>query len=142
MKHAIHTAYISPKILLGKNNHQTMRYWGECMPLINFFRGYHLLLTTFAWRSSTTGGTIFTLFFVSKRFSLFLVHPPSLPYKKSQTKSVLCVIEHRCVCSYSRLYHLHEYKLCLFARTCIIPPSRSRGRSHWQCCCLSFGDPL
>ena len=44
-------------------------------------------------------------------------------YAISQTKSVL-VIEHQRVCSYSYLYHLHEYKLCRCSRTRILPPSR------------------
>ena len=55
-----------------------------------------------------------------KNISCFLVHPP---HAISQTKSV-CVIEHPCVCSYSYLYYLHEYKLCRCARTRTIPPLR------------------
>ena len=58
----------------------------------------------------------------------------------SQTKSVLRVIEHRWVWSYSYVTILlaREYKPCRFARTCVIPPSRPRGRSHSQCCCVAF----
>ena len=73
-----HTAYISPKSLLGEKTHQTMRYRDECMPLTGFFHGYCLLATTFAWRSLTIRGTIiFSLVFcVENVFPVFLYTLP------------------------------------------------------------------
>ena len=79
-------------------------------------------------------------FLCRKRIACFLVHPPPMPYNNSQTESMLCVTEHRCVCSYSYVPILlaRDCKLCQLARTCIIPPSRLRRRSHSQCCCVAF----
>ena len=65
-------------------------------------------------------------------------------YNMSQTKSILCVIEHRCawsVLSYSYVPVLvctSEHKTCLSVRTCKIPPSKPRGRSYSQRCCVIF----
>ena len=88
-----------------------MRYRDECMPLVSSVDTVYML-TTFAWRSLTTGGrTISPLFFVSKIDSLFLVHHPPLRYNKSQTKIMYVDVieEHRCVCSYSYVpILLHE----------------------------------
>ena len=103
-----------------------MRYRDECMPLTSFFRGYCLLTTTFAWRSLTTGGTIIfpLVFCVENAFPVFWYTLPPC-HKICQTQSMLCVIEHRCVWSYSYAPILlaREYKPCRFARTCIMPPT-------------------
>ena len=92
----------------------------------HWFLPWIMSTSTLAWRS-LTGGMIFPL--VSKIYALFLAHPPPMPYDKSQTKSMLCAIEHRCVCSYSYVPILltREYKPCRFARPCIIQPSRPPG---------------
>ena len=43
-------------------------------------------------------------FLCRKVIPCFLVHPPPMPYNNSQITSVLCVMEHRDVCSFSRTY--------------------------------------
>ena len=87
-----------------------------------FFRGYRLYYTyctTFAWRSLTTGTLFPFVFLCRKLIPCFLVHTP--PCYKSDKKRV-CNRAHQCVCSYSYLYYLHEYKRCRCART--TTPSR------------------
>ena len=96
--HTLHSAYTSPKSLLGKKNHQTMRYRDECMPLV------------LPWTPSTTYydfrvaqlDSRHTLppCCVKKLLPVFCTLPP---YAVSQTKSV-CVIEHQCVCALTLTY--------------------------------------
>ena len=113
------------------------------MPFTGFLSGHCLLATTFAWRSSTTGGTITLslVYCVENVFPVFwYTLPPCHKICYRQKYCCLCVIKHRCVRSYSYVPILlaREYKPCRFARTRIIPPSRPRGRSHSQCCCVTF----
>ena len=90
------TAYIYPQNLLGGKKHKQMRYqrnachhWFLPWTLPTY---YHL---------GVEEERYFLLILVSKMYSLFLVHPLPMPYyNKSQTKSMLCVVDHRCVCSY------------------------------------------
>ena len=108
-KHTIHTTYISPNILLNQGKLPPNDVIAGRMLTAGFFHGYRLL-TTFAWRSLTTGETMFPLVsFVEIPLPVFW--HPHMPYKKSQTKRVSCVIEHLGMCSsFSYLYYLLENK--------------------------------
>ena len=75
-----------------------------------FFCGYRLpLRTTFAW-CSLIAETMFHLVFCVENIFPVFTHTP---YTARQTKSVCVIKHHQCVCSYSCLYYLHEYKLML-----------------------------
>ena len=82
----------------------------------------------------------FSLFFVSKMYGTPSLH--SIKYVADKMH-IVCN-KSIAVCGLTRAYLLRsillarEYKPCRFVRTCIIPPSRSRGRSHSQCCCVNF----
>ena len=139
-----HTAcIISPKSILGEKKHQTctMRYGtNACHSLVS---SVDTLSTYYDLRVAQLNirrnDDFFPLFFVSKMYDT-----PSLHAIKYVTdKSIWCVMEHRCawsVWSYSYVPVLltREYKPCRFVRTCVIPPSRPRGRSYSQCCCVAF----
>ena len=75
-KHAIHTHFSKESSRGKRTPNNAIR--GRMYATTGFFRGYCLLITTFAWRRLTAEGT------------------------------------------------------------CIIQPSRPRGRSHSQCCCVAF----
>ena len=70
------------------------------------------------------------VFYVENLFPVFWCTPS---HAMSQRKSVF-VLEHQCVCSYSYLYYLHEYKLCPCARTTTLEAGEAatRGAAVWR----------
>ena len=103
-----------------------MRYRDECMPLVSSVDTVcTTYYTTFAWRSLTTGGTIFPLaFYVEKLFSVFWY---TLPVAIGQTKSV-CKIERISVCALTRIYN--TCTSTNYVDVPELPHPRGRGRSH------------
>ena len=90
------------------------------MHATGFFRGYrHYLLNGLRVAQLNNRNDFSPCFLCRKATLYFLVHPP--PCYTSDKKRV-CNRAHQCVCSYSYLYYLHEYKLCRCART--TTPSR------------------
>ena len=98
-----------------------MRYRDECMPLVSSVDTIYYLPYDLRVAQLNNKTNISPCFFMSKSYYLFFGTPS--PCYKSDKKRV-CNRAHQCVCSYSYLYYLHEYKLRRCARTCIIPPSR------------------
>ena len=131
-KHAI-----LQRVFSGKNNNKRVRCDTGRMHATHCFFPWILSIftTTFAWRSLPTGGSIiFPLIFCVE--NVWYTLAPCHKICRRQKAG--------CVWSYSYVYLLRsillarEYKLCRFVRTCIIPPSGPRGRSHSQCCCVDF----
>ena len=102
--HAFHTAYTAPNCL-RENNHPSMRYRNERMPLA--LPWTPSTTTTFAWRSLTPITIfflVFPLFVMSKSCSLFFVfwYPP--PYAIRQTKSVCALTRTDITCTSTNSY--------------------------------------
>ena len=107
-----HTAYISPKSLLGgKNTKQCDTGTNACHSLV-----FPWILSTYydlrvAQFNKKSNEYFFRCFLCRKCIPCFLVHPSLMPQIMSQTKCMLCAIEHRCVWCYSHvpgLYYMHE----------------------------------
>ena len=112
-KHAFHTTDTSAKNYHWEKNHPPMRYRDECMSLVSSANAIYLSTRLRLSRDAANNGNDFLTFLCQINFPCFLVHSPNT---KSQTKRV-CVIKHQCVCYYSFMNGLHEYKLCPNART-------------------------
>ena len=142
-----HTAYISPKSLLGEKKHQSFKRCdtgtNACHSLVSSENTVYLLRPFRVAYLNNRRNDYFSPCSLCRKciFPCFLVHPPPPHAIKYVTdRRMLGVIEHCCVWSYSYVPVLlaREYKACRFARTCIKPPSKPRGRSHSQCCCVAF----
>ena len=96
----------SPCMYVYKN-HQTMRYRDECMPLVSSVDTVYIYDLRVAHLNNRRND-FSPCFFCRKCVPCILVHPPPIPCSNSQTKNMWCVIKHRCVCSKSYLYYLHE----------------------------------
>ena len=101
------------------------------MHATGFFRGYRLYYLLYDLRVAqlNNGNDFSPCFLRRKDIPCFFVHTP--PCYKSDKKRV-CNRAHQCVCSYSYLYYLHDYKLRRRART--TTPHTGRGRSHSLLC--------
>ena len=105
-KHAILQRILSGK--KKKKQTRTMRYGtNACHSLVSSVDTIDFYYDLCVWRNLTTGGTI--IFAPSFLCRKCMVHPRSMPWNMSQTKSILlCVVV--LVRTYFEVYCLHENK--------------------------------